>query len=246
MGRPMRAMTPLAMTQTERTWLVKLAGCLLECVWCRNLLFVAEPGKAKHDESSEDIRRCDEAVGSSSTEAHTVLKNDGQEIRNGVGDGGGEHEDGGKSPNLEVKAVLQVLLDVELLGERIVAILLDTGDNKVDLSLVEELLAHTRLVGELREVNDEVPADETDDDGDDTLEDKNPAPASQPGAKGDRGRRLSLGGTMVNTKPWGSLNTVTLKKGEEVAENTREGRRQHADEEEDSVTLLELVALIPN
>lgn len=125
------------------------------------------------------------------------------------------------------------------------AIFLDTGDNEVDLSLVEELLAHARLVGQLREVNDEVPTDEANDDGNDTLEDEDPAPARQAGTEGNRSSRLSLGRAVMDTEPGSSLDTVTLEKREEVTEDAGEGRRQHTDEEEDSVALLELVALVP-
>lgn len=125
------------------------------------------------------------------------------------------------------------------------AIFLDTGDNEVDLSLVEELLAHARLVGQLGEVNDEVPADEANDDGNDTLEDEDPAPARQAGTEGHRSSRLSLGRAVMDTEPGSSLDTVTLEKREEVTEDAGEGRRQHADEEKDGVALLELVTLVP-
>lgn len=105
------------------------------------------------------------------------------------------------------------------------AVLLNTGDNEVNLSLVQELLAHARLVSKLGEVDDEVPSNQADDDSDDTLKDEDPPPASETGAKGDRSSGLGLGGTVVDTEPGSSLYTVTLKQGEQVAENAGEGGR---------------------
>lgn len=126
------------------------------------------------------------------------------------------------------------------------AVLFNASNHELGLGLSEELLSHARLVGKLGEVNDEVPANDTDEDGENTLKDEDSAPSTKTGAERDRSGGFSLSGTAVDTKPWGGLVTVTLKKGEEVSKDTREGRRKHANEEEDSVALLELESLVPN
>lgn len=71
-----------------------------------DLLLVTEPSEAKHDESGEDVRRSDKAVGGSSAEPHAILEDDGEEVCNRISNRGGKHEYAGKAPHLEVKGVL--------------------------------------------------------------------------------------------------------------------------------------------
>lgn len=169
------------------------------------LTLITSPCEAKHDEAGENVRRRNQAVRSSSTEAHSILEDNREEVCDGVGNGGGEHENGSEAPHLQIQSIRKVLPHVEFFRQGIVAILFNAGDNEVDFLLVEELLAHTRLVGKLREVDNEIPSNETDNDGDNTLEDEDPAPARETGTERHRSGWCSLGGTAVNTKPGSSL-----------------------------------------
>lgn len=214
--------------------------------WGANVVFVTSVRKGHHDKRSKDVGRCDQTVGCRRAEAHAVLENDRKEVRNGIGDGGGEHEDQGEAPDLEIKRTLAVASEVELLGNNVMAILLNAGYDKVDFILVEELLLHLAwLSSQLGKVDDEVPADKTDGDGDNTLEDKYPAPASNTRTEANGCLWCLLGWAVVNTEPGGGLVTMAAEQREQVTQNSGEGGREHANEEEDGVALLEFESLVP-
>ena len=201
----MRARTPLAITHGLRRWSAKVSWVLKWRPWRPSLTLVSCPCEAEHDEAGENVGGRDETVRSSSAEAHTILEDDGEEVGNSVGNRGREHEYDSEAPDLKIERVGEVLLEVKFFREGIVAILLDAGNDEVDLGFVEELLAHAGLVGELGEVDDEIPSNQANGDCNDTLEDENPAPARETRAEGDGGCGLSLGGTVVNTEPGSSL-----------------------------------------
>jgi hypothetical protein len=203
------------------------------------------PSEADHDEGGEDVRGRNQAVGCCRAKPHTVLQNDGQEVGNGVCHGRGEHEKHSEAPDLEVKRSSKVLLDVELLGNGVVPVFLNAGNDVLRLLLGKEFLSEARLVGQLGEVDDEVPADQPNDDGENTLQNKDPPPTCQARAEGNGCVGCFLGRPVVDAEPLGCLDAVAAEKGEKVAEDSGEGRRQHADEVEHGVSLLELKALVP-
>jgi len=49
----------------------------------------------------------------------------------------------------------------------------------------------------------------------------------------------------MSAHPIGCLITLALEEREEISKNAREGGRQHADHEEEGVSRLKLVALVP-
>lgn len=71
---------------------------------------VAGPGEGEHDEAGKDIRRSDQAVCRGGAKTHTVLENDGQEVGDGVGDCGGEHEDESKAQDLREGFMLDSII----------------------------------------------------------------------------------------------------------------------------------------
>lgn len=119
--------------------------------------FVGKVRLRVHDDSSSNIRRRNEALRFSKRKLHSYSEDDGQEVGDGVGVCGGKHEERGKSPDLEVGGMGQVRLDVELCGEGVGAVLLDTGHDECGFSGREEVPG---AGGELREVNYEEVADE--------------------------------------------------------------------------------------
>jgi hypothetical protein len=75
--------------------------------------FVAEVGKSEHDDSSEDVGRSDKALGGCHIEPHADVENDGQEVGDGIGAGGGEAKQAGEAPDFQVQGVAEVLPDVK-------------------------------------------------------------------------------------------------------------------------------------
>lgn len=52
-------------------------------------VLVADPGRGEHDDAGEDEGRCDKALRGADAVAHALLEDNGQEVCDGVGDGGG-------------------------------------------------------------------------------------------------------------------------------------------------------------
>lgn len=203
-------------------------------------------GEAHHDKCGKDVWWSDQAVGCCRAETHAVLQDDGKEVGDRVGHGGGEHEDQSEAPDLKIERALEVLGKVELLSHDIVSVLLNARNDEVNFLLVQEALLRLRGLGcELGEVDDEVPSDEADDDCDHTLQDEDPSPSRKTLTEVRNDLGVLLGGAIVVSEPWSSLDAVTLEKREEVAENAGESGRKHADEEEDGVALLEFESLVP-
>jgi hypothetical protein len=162
------------------------------------VVLVTSPSKGHHDEGSEDVRWSDEAVGCGGAESHSVLQNDGQEVRDGVCNGRCHHEDNCEAKDLEIERAFEVFGQVEFLRDDIMAIFLDTCDNEVDFWLGQELLlGFGGLRGELREVDDEVPTDQADDNGNHSLEYEYPPPPSYSCAKVWDDLRVLLGGACI-------------------------------------------------
>jgi len=143
-----------------------------------NVVFVTGPCESVHDDCGKDVGWCNQALSLAGAESHAVLENDGQEVCDGVGDGGGTHEDDGEAPDLQVNGVGHVLFEVELFWDGIMSIFLNSGYDKGGFLLVKEVGTKKALLGsKFWEVDDEIPSDEANDNCDDTLENENPSPA---------------------------------------------------------------------
>jgi hypothetical protein len=184
---------------------------------------ITGPREAHHDEGGEDIGRRDQAVSCSGAETHAVLQDDGQEVGDSVGHGSGKQEQGCEAPYLKVEGSLHVGVEIEVLGNDVVAIFFDSSNDKVDLRLSEEfLLRGGGLSSKLRKVDDEVPANQADRDCDDSLHDKDPAPSGKTWAEVRNDLWVLLGWSEVHAKPWSGLVAMALQEREEVAEDSRE------------------------
>lgn len=128
--------------------------------WRANTVLVGEIGEQECHDRREHVRRCNQALRISLVETHANLKNDGQEVRDGVRNGCREAEQGCKGPYLEVSGRLEILANLELLEGSIMTVLLDGCDDEVNLLLVQELGAEADVCCLFREVdNGEVCAD---------------------------------------------------------------------------------------
>ena len=177
----------------------------------------------EHDYGSEDIGWCNQALRCSCAESHTILEDDRKEVGDGVGDGSGEHEERGKTPDLEVQCMLHVFSDGESFWNSVVSILLDPCNNEGNFLFVQELLAEALLCGVLREVDDEVPADKSNHDSEKALEDEDPSPSSETGAEAYRDGRVLLSGAVVNAHPFWHSTTVAGELRHPEGKDTREG-----------------------
>jgi len=140
--------------------------------------------------------------------------------------------------DLKVECTLEIFHHVELLWNGIVTVFLNTCDNEVDFWLGQELLLGLRgLRGELREVNNEVPANQANDNSDYSLQNEDPAPPGESGTEVWDDLWVLLGGaciascqsethaqdflllTEMLSKVWGRLHTMACEEGEEVSEN---------------------------
>ena len=147
--------------------------------------------------------RTDQALRSTNRETHANVEDDGQKVRNGVGDGGGQSEKESKGKNLEVQDAAHVLAQVERLSDDIVAILLDPGTDESSFLLVQERQTRLGLLrGKLGEVDDGDAADESYDDGDDALHDEDPSPACNAGHNATGCRRVSFGRSVALAIVW--------------------------------------------
>lgn len=163
------------------------------------MVFVTRPSESVHDDSGEDIWWSNQALRLGNIETHTDIENDGQEVGNGVCHGGCEAEESSECPDLEVECILEVFADAEVLGDSIMSIFLDSCNDKGSFLLIQELDSQTLLGSEFWEVADETPADEANCNGEGTLKDEDPSPASK--------TRTKVGGGMwvFLRRPWNVL-----------------------------------------
>jgi hypothetical protein len=189
--------------------------------------------------------RTDQALRCADGEAHAYVEDDGQEVRDGVGDGGGQTEQASERKNLQVQDATQVLAQVEGLGNNIVAILLDPGADESSFSLAQERQRRLGAFGcKLGEVDDRDAADEADDDGDEALHDEDPAPAC------DAGHDTAGCGGVSFCRPvvlavGRSEIAEAIHVPKSVGKNTGECRAHATNEVEHGIALLELVARVP-
>ena len=141
-----------------------------------DLVLVADPGAGEHDEAGEGIGGSDEALGLGDVEAHAAVQDDGQEEGQRVGDGGGVEEDHGVRPHLPVQARGEVLADDKLLRDHVAAVGLHARAHPLAVAGGEEGPGGAGRVGE---VNEKPVAGDTQDAGQDALDDEDPAPARQ-------------------------------------------------------------------
>jgi hypothetical protein len=106
-----------------------------------------------HQDGGGNIGRRDKALRRGQFETHAILQDDGKEVCDCVGAGRGETEEPGEAPDLEIHGGLEILPDFEWLGNGVVAILFDSGNNEGRFGFGEEAKAGGGLLGE---VNDEV------------------------------------------------------------------------------------------
>jgi len=185
-------------------------------------VFVCVPGKAESDHGGEDVRGCNQALCITLVEAHAYFKDNREEIGNSISDGGREAEEGCKGPDLKISGALEILADFELFKGGIVAILFDCCDDKVNFLLIQEL-GSERDVGSLfGEVDNGEVGTDGEDTGDETLHDKDPAPACKTRSNALWAIRVKLVGTIVSTKSISGTQASHLT--ESVRENTRKGR----------------------
>ena len=144
--------------------------------------------------------RTDQALRSTNRKAHAYVEDDGQEIRDGIGDSGGQSEQTSKGKDLQVQNAAHVLAQVERLSNDIVAILLDPGADESSLLLVQERQSRLGLLRrEFGEVDDGDATDEADDDSDDALHDEDPSPSCNAGHDATGRCRVSLGRSVTLT-----------------------------------------------
>lgn len=103
-----------------------------------DLVLVAEPAGAEHDEAGEGVGRGDEALGGADLEPEGLVQDDGQEVGEGVGDGGGVEEDQRVRPDLPVHAAAQEAGHGEGVDLCVAAVGVDPGDHPRALALREE------------------------------------------------------------------------------------------------------------
>ena len=103
-----------------------------------NPIFVAEHGTEVHPDSGEYVWWSNQALRSGDSKAHSLSQNDRQEVRNRVSDGSGQHEQSGETPDLDVHSASNVLRKAEGCRDSIVAILLNSCNDKLCFLLIQE------------------------------------------------------------------------------------------------------------
>ena len=104
-----------------------------------DVVFVADPGGAEHDDTGERVRWGDQALRGGNAEAHPIPQDDGQEVCNGIGYGRGAQEAHGEPPDLQVQSGAQKLAESKGLEFGVPAISLDAVDDELDLPVAQEL-----------------------------------------------------------------------------------------------------------
>lgn len=129
-------------------------------------VLVADPGGGVHDDTGKDEGRCDEALRGGGAEAHAVMEDDGQEVCDGVRDGGGAaawsvvdgylvrgdlQEDHCEAPNLQVEARGEEAFQTERLIVSIGSVPVDAPDNEGAFLFAEESPGFVCAVGKVDE-----------------------------------------------------------------------------------------------
>jgi hypothetical protein len=110
------------------------------------MVLITSIGEPDHDEASEDVRRCDQAVGCRGAESHTVIQYNGEKIGDCVGDAGGKHVDQCEAPDLEIEGSGKVLSDVKFFGKGVMSIFFDARNEELRFLLGKELSSETGFV----------------------------------------------------------------------------------------------------
>lgn len=181
-----------------------------------DVILVTDPGSREHDNTSKGIRRRNETLSCSDTEAHVSDEDDGEGVSKGVADSGGIEEDHSIGPDLPVGTASNELAKLEGRDLGVATITADTIDDPLTLTTTEERPCLALGVGE---VDEEPVSSNTEGDGESTFDDENPAPASE------------------------ILATVELH--ETIGENTRESRSDATEKIEDRVSLSDLISSVP-
>jgi hypothetical protein len=195
-------------------------------------------GKGKEKLTDQALRHADR-------ESHAGVEDDGQEVRDGVRGRRREAEERAESEDLQIARAPHVLAQVERLEHNIVAILLNPRTHESDLLLVQERQRGLGALGrQLGEVDDGEGADGAHDHRDDALHDEDPAPARDAGHDAAGSGWLELGRAVVLAEV-GAQVAEAVHVREAISQDAREGGAHAADEVEDGVALLELVARVP-
>ncbi len=120
-------------------WWVRWGGC-------GRLLTI--PGTAEHPDCGYAVGWCDEALRFGDVEPHAFLKDDGEEVGDGVSAGrgrsviarddlmaneyshcGGQPEQRSEAPDFEIGCTAQIVAEVEVFWDGIVAVLLDARND---------------------------------------------------------------------------------------------------------------------
>ena len=116
--------------------------------------------------------RSNKALRRSNAETHASVQNLRQEIRQSVRHSRQATEAHGETPNLEIKTRLQELNQVERLGSDICSVGVDTSDDEIDFTLIEEVPRFLRVA--VWERYEEAVAHDADADGQDAFDDEDP------------------------------------------------------------------------
>jgi hypothetical protein len=158
------------------------------------------------------------ALRRSNAETHSAVENLRQEVGQSIRYSRQATEAHREPPDFKIQAGLQELDKIERLGGHISPVGINASDNKVHLASVEEIPGFLRAgVGEWHEK--EV-AHDSDADGQDAFDDKDPPPSAQPG------------------------QPVHLHQAE--SEDAAESRCDYAEQVEDGVALAHVVADVPS
>lgn len=140
-----------------------------------HVVLVAEGGAGKHDDAGKDVWGSDEALRRADVKAEAEVEDDGHEVGQRVGDGGRVEEDEGVHPDLDIGAAAQPLLPAERLSLDVSTVGVNLGDNPCPLAFAQEAPVGSCRVGEI----DEQPvAGNTEETGNDTLDNENPTPST--------------------------------------------------------------------
>lgn len=136
-------------------------------------VLVTVPSQAEHDETSKRIRWCHETLRRADVEAHALREDDGQEVCEGVGDGGGVEEYQSVYPDLPVATSAEETLQVEGKDLGVATVCLYTSTDPGLFSLAQERPGLPLAVGK---INQKPVARNTEEARQDALDDEDPAP----------------------------------------------------------------------
>lgn len=144
-------------------------------------VLVACPAGKVGNDAGKNVRGSDEALSLTDAETQVAAEDGGEEVGECVGDGGGVEEDHGVQPDLEVGTRTHVLDQRKGLDLDVAAISVNAGADPFLLLGAQEAPALSLGVGEV----DQKPVSaDTEDDGNDTLNDEDPSPTVESGRAG--------------------------------------------------------------